>query len=277
MGLRLITPDKLKLDDRERILVYGASGIGKTRFVLSLPKGFGKIAYYAADNGSELLASIAPHKRERIVVVAPDGGTPEANFMQFCMTDWSKVDPEIKTLVVDTYSTLTYQTLQWSANTNAVDREKHFVVGDPLKGGQSIPNRGDYQAIESLSRGYLDNIFKYQKDKHIIFVCHEDVKSIDNIRSQGGPAHPGKALMDFLPGQFYTVIRLIREPVLTPGDLVPHDVVVAVTDNDGKFVAKCRTSDETKASPLGRVQLNVDPSNFWTDHYCPKFNPEVLN
>lgn len=250
---------------KERILIYGSSGIGKTRAALSLTQRFGKIAYYAADDGSEFLASLAPEKRDRVLVVKPTGDSPEKNFMQFCMQDWSKVDPEIGTLVIDTYSTLAQEVLQWSANNNVIDREKHFIVGDIKNGGQAIPNRGDYQAIESMSRGFLKNIFSMQADKHIIFVCHEEVKLLENVRAVGGPSHPGRSLVDFLPGQFSTVIRLIREPILVPGEYVPRDVVVAITENDGKFVAKLRTGneDEKNSNPLKRVTLNVNPVNLW--------------
>lgn len=265
MGLKITQGKDVGPAIKERILLYGAAGIGKTRAALSLTERFGKVAYYAADDGSEFLASIAPEKRDRVVVVKPSGDSPEKNFMGFCMQDWSKVDPAIGTLVVDTFSTLAHEVLQWSANNNVIDREKHYIVGDIKNGGQAIPNRGDYQAIESLSRGFLKNIFRLQADKHIIFICHEEVKIMDNVRAVGGPSHPGRSLVDFLPGQFSTVIRLVREPILVPGELVPRDVVVAITENDGKFVAKLRTSseDEKNPNPMKRVVLNVNPINLW--------------
>ena len=274
MGLSLVKGNDVDKALKERVLIYGSSGIGKTRLALSLTERFGKIAYYAADDGSEFLASVSPEKRDRIIVVKPTGDSPEKNFMQFCMQDWAKIDPEIGTLVIDTYSTLAQEVLQWSANNNVIDREKHFIVGDVKNGGQAIPNRGDYQAIESMSRGFLKNIFNMQSKMHIIFVCHEEVKLLENVRAVGGPSHPGRSLVDFLPGQFATVVRLIREPILIPGEYVPRDVVVAITENDGKFVAKLRTGreDEKNPNPMKRTQLNVNPVNFWEayDNYLIK-------
>jgi hypothetical protein len=100
------------------------------------------------------------------------------------------------------------------------------------------------------------------------------VKLLDGVRAVGGPSHPGRSLVDFLPGQFSTVIRLIREPILIPGEMVPRDVVVAVTENDGKFVAKLRTckEDEKNPNPMKRVVLNVNPINLWEtyDSYMMK-------
>jgi hypothetical protein len=274
MGLAITKGKDVSAALKERILIYGSAGIGKTRAALSLTPRFGRIAYYAADDGSEFLASLSAEKRERVLVVKPSGDSPEKNFMQFCMQDWTKIDPEIGTVVVDTFSTLAQEVLQWSANNNVVDREKHYIIGDLKNGGQAIPNRGDYQAIESMSRGFLKNIFAMQADKHIIFICHEEVKLLENVRAVGGPSHPGRSLVDFLPGQFATVIRLVREPVLVPGEYVPRDVVVAVTENDGKFVAKLRTGneDEKNSNPLKRVTLNVNPVNLWEayDNYLIK-------
>ncbi len=40
-------------------------------------------------------------------------------------------------------------------------------------------------------------------------------------------------------------------------------VVIAITDNDGKFVAKLRTDDESAPNPLARVVLDRDPSSYW--------------
>jgi len=44
---------------KERILIYGRAGVGKTRFALSIPEDWGRIAYYAADKNSWLLSSIS--------------------------------------------------------------------------------------------------------------------------------------------------------------------------------------------------------------------------
>lgn len=269
--LKILKPADIAAAQKERIIIYGRAGIGKSRLALSLPEEFGKIAYYAADQNSEFLASIDPSKHARIVVVKPEGDDPTALFMQFCMMDWKKIDPEIGTLVVDTYTKVALDAIRYSANTGAVTSEKHYTVGDPTAGGQTLPNRGDYLAIESLSRGFLDMLFSKQSDMHIIMCCHEDVKIVENVHAVGGPAHPGRAMTEYLPAQFNTVIRLIREQMLIPGADAPEDVVIAITENDGKFIAKVRTSNEGVANPLARVPLDRNPLSYWTDHYQPLF------
>jgi len=265
MGLRILKQAELEAVQKERILFYGRAGIGKSRTALSSPeKKYGKIVYYAADDNSEFLTSISPAKRKRIITVKPDNTDPTQNFMAFAMQDWKKIDPEIGTLVVDTYTQVAMDCIRYSANSGAMTAEKHYIVGDPQNGGQTIPNRGDYMAIESLSRGFLDMLFDKQRDMHIIFVCHEDIKMVEGIHAVGGPAHPGRAMAEALPAAFNTVVRLIRESILIPGASAPQDVVVAIGENDGKFIAKVRTSDEEGVNPLARVILDKTGSNFWT-------------
>jgi hypothetical protein len=253
-------------DVKERILGYGRAGVGKTRWALSLPERYGKIAYFASDKNSHLLASISRVKRERVVVVRPLGSDPTANFMAFCMRDWRKVDPAINTLVVDTFSKVGMDSISFSANSGSMDREKHFVIGIPGEGGQAIPNRGDYQAVDSLGKGFLDMLFDRQADMHIIFLCHEDVKIVDGIHATGGPAYPGRQMMEYLPGQFSTCIRFVREQMLVKGAELPEDVVVAIGENDGKFIAKVRTEDEIGPNKLARVVCNRDPINWWNQY-----------
>lgn len=253
-------------DVKERIIGYGRAGVGKTRWGLSLPERYGKIAYFASDKNSHLLASISRTKRDRIVVVRPRGEDPTATFMAFCMRDWKKVDPAIGTLVVDTYTKVALDAITYSANSGSMDREKHYIVGTPGEGGQAIPNRGDYQAVDSLSKGFLDMLFDRQADMHIIFLCHEDVKIIENVHAVGGPAHPGRQMTEYLPAQFSTVVRLIREQQLLKGAETPEDVVVAIGENDGKFIAKIRTEDENQPNLMARVVCHRDPRNWW-DQY----------
>jgi hypothetical protein len=73
-------------------------------------------------------------------------------------------------------------------------------------------------------------------------------------------------MIDYLPAQFSTVIRLVRDEVLVPGadDITP--VVVAITEYDGKFPAKLRTDDEEAPNPLARRVLKRNPSHWWEEY-----------
>jgi hypothetical protein len=251
---------------KERIMIYGRAGVGKTRFGLSVPESWGRIAYFAADKNAWLLRSISKTKRERIVVTRAHGEDPTALFMQFAMMDWDEVDPKIGTIVVDTYSKVALDSISFTANSLTLDREKHYVVGEVGKGGIAIPNRGDYQGVDGLSKNFLDMIFDKQADKHIIFICHEESKQVEGMPAVGGPQHPGRQMIDYLPAQFSTVIRLVRDEILVPGadDVTP--VVIAITENDGKYVAKLRTDDEEAPNPLAKRTLERNPASWWVEY-----------
>jgi hypothetical protein len=109
-------------------------------------------------------------------------------------------------------------------------------------------------------------LFDRQADMHILFVCHEDVKIVENVHAVGGPSHPGRQMTEYLPAQFSTVVRLIREQQLVKGADMPEDVVVAIGENDGKFIAKVRTEDESKKNEMARVVCDRNPLNWWTKY-----------
>jgi hypothetical protein len=253
---------------KERILIYGRAGVGKTRFALSYPESWGRCAYYAADKNAWLLPSISPNKRKRVEVVNPEGPDPEAQFQQFCMMDLEAQFGEIGVIVVDTYTKIAMDSLSHIANTLQVTREAHAIIGDLDKGGVAIPTRSDFQGVDALSKQYLDDLFDMHADKHIIFLMHEESKMIGgaNGTQVGGPQHPGWTMIDYLPSQFSTVIRLVRDEVLIPGaaDITP--VVVAITEYDGKFPAKLRTCDEDSANPIARVTLERNPNSWWVGY-----------
>ena len=261
-SLEFIDGAELQKHEKERVLIYARAGTGKTRFALSVPEEWGKIGYFAADKNSWLLQSISKSKRARVRVVRPKGPNPTAQFMEFCNIDWDEVDPLVGVIVVDTYSKVALDAISYSANTLAIDREPHYIIGELGKGGIAIPNRGDYQGVDGLSKQYLDDLFARYHDKHIIFVCHEESKDYDG-EIVGGPQHPGRQMIDYLPGQFSTVIRLTRESLVVPGEEDLTSVVVAITENDGKFVAKIRTDDEEAPNPMARITLRRNPAHWW--------------
>lgn len=271
---------------RERVIIYGDPGIGKSRLGLSLTERFGNILYYAADDNSEFLDSISLEKKSRVTVMKPVGDDPIVNFQQFCETDWKAMEgqtlsdgsifPKISTIVVDTYSTIVEKTLQEVANQGLAGAEKHFRAGNLETGGQIIPNRGDYRGNDSISMGYLDTLFDKQRDFHIIFIMHSTLKYIEDVCVGGGPAHPGRRMLSELPARFSTVIRLIRDVTeVHEPEFHVENVVVAVTDNDGKWLAKVRTNNEADPNPIGRVVLDRNPINFW-QKYDSIYAPETI-
>lgn len=255
-------------EGKERIIIYARAGMGKSRFALSLPdtEKWGEILYYAADENAENLASLHPSRRHRVNVLKPDSQHDMIhNFQQFCMQDWRPHYPKVKTLVVDTYTKIVRDAVQHSANTKSVTKETHFVVGDPNKGGQIIPNRGDIEGVNALSWGFLDKLYDKQRHYNIILVFHEDSKKISTGQTQGGPAHPGWDMYEYLPSKVDTVIRLDRATIMVPGASVPEMRVVAITEHDGLYTAKVRESNYD-GNPLARVVLDRDPSNFWIQY-----------
>src|SRR3990172_3064131 len=94
----------------ERVCLYSAPKVGKTRLATSLPWGdyWGEQAgYIAADNNAETLKSVLLHHAERLVVIKPDGlGLQPANWMeeafQIALRDWHREYPQMKTLIRDT-------------------------------------------------------------------------------------------------------------------------------------------------------------------------------
>jgi hypothetical protein len=251
---------------KERVLIYGRAGVGKTRFGLSVPESWGRIAYYAADKNAWMLKSISKAKRDRIEVVNPEGDDPTALFMQFCMMDIDELGPDIGVIVVDTYTKIAIDALQHTANGLTLTREPHDILGNIEEGGVAIPTRSDYQGLDSLSKTYLDALFDGYPDKHIIFIMHEEAKQIGgkNGPHVGGPQHPGWTMIDYLPSQFSTVVRLVRDDLVVDNDVQP--VVVAITEYDGKFPAKLRTDDEEAPNPLARRVLARNPAPWWLEY-----------
>jgi hypothetical protein len=282
MALTLHTPSK-STPPPHRAIIYGRPGFGKSRLALSLPdtEEWGEILYYAADEGSEDLTSVDPKYvyhadgTRRIHVLKPDTGdsgldSPLLNFNEFSVRNWRKEKDEngnypfakVKTLVIDTYTKIANDVMSWSANTHAVTAEKHFNVGDPKNGGQVIPNRGDYMAVASVSRGFLNTLFEHQREMNIIYVMHEEMSVIEGVGAQGGPAHPGRQMTEELPAKFPTVIRVDRRTEAGRGGAPSRKVVVAITESAGQYLAKFRENG-TMGNPIPEVVLDVDPVNFW--------------
>jgi len=268
---------------RERVMVYSRPGFGKTRLGTSLTPRWGEILYYAADMNSAEMGSVLRKYLERVHVVNPTSGktdkktgkkepsNPVHDFTEFCMMDWTGyIDPEtkeqpyknVKTIVVDTYTTIANKCLQWSADHSSVTSEAHFKIGDPEKGGRVVPNRGDYLGLYSITRGFMDLLDQYQSHLNIIFLMHEELNNVEGVGAMGGPSHPGQQMLEELPGMFDTVIRITRK--ITPAQAgKPAQVqLVANTAPTGVFLGKVREHGED-GNPMPATVLAIDPVNFW--------------
>jgi len=267
-GLEILKPEQITGSVPERIGIYGRAGIGKTRTALCLPntEKWGEIIYYAADDNTEMMRSVPAAARSRVHVVKPRGDDHHVNFQQFCMTDWHKLRPQVKTLVVDTFTTVAFRVIQQIANKGYITREEHFQVGDPLNGGFALPSRSDYQAIDSACQGFLEMLNDKQRAMNIILVFHEDSKEIGKGTFFGGPSVPGRRMLEHIPGSLNTVVRLIRENGVVPGKQEVISKVVAITSNNGNYVAKLREADIENGNPLGRVVLDNNPVNWWNKY-----------
>jgi hypothetical protein len=249
---------------RELILVYGSAGIGKTRFVTSLTKRFGKIAYFALDEGSETLDSVLEQHRDRITVMKLTGENLELDLAELAFTDWKKKGYD--TIILDTFSTFTWMLLDYVANTGKF-AEKHNTIGTPGQPGyMALPHQADFGGVQGIIRNFLTNLNRTNPDLNIIMVCHEDSDKDEDLGSIGGPATVGKALIGWLPRQFKTTIHLVRDHGVAvdavTGQASEVTKYVAMMENHGHWIAR-RNENNPEGNKLKKCTLKIDPVNFW--------------
>lgn len=281
MSLEVFRP--IKRQTHEHVMIYSRPGFGKTRLATSLTSRWGEVLYYAADMGAAEVGSVLRKHMGNIHVVNPTSGkidpktkkkeasNPVHDFTEFCMMDWNGfVDPttgempykNVKTLVVDTYTTIANKCLQWSADHSSVTAEQHFRIGDPEHGGRVVPNRGDYLGLYSITRGFMDLLDQHQSHMNIIFNMHEELNSPEGAAALGGPSHPGQQMLEELPGMFDTVIRITRKPVPAKDGKPATFDLYANTAPTGVYLGKVRENGEG-GNPIPSTKLNIDPINFW--------------
>lgn len=258
MGLKRIQePSNHRL---ERILIYGDPKTGKTRLATSLTERFGNLIYFAADPGSEGLASVLQPKKGQIHIVAsaPEPGKkydPIDDAFQIAIMDWSKEYPNAKTLVWDTMTATSMAVLQHVADTGQFSQGSHIALGTPgTAGRQNIPMQGDYMATHNIISRLVDYLFRQQL--HIVVVCHATYdEPRDGGSVEGGPATSGKATVRSFPGKFDSVIHLQRRTV------EGKPVVEAFTERHGIWSAGIRSGH--KINPMPKTVLEADPTHFW--------------
>ena len=268
MALEVYAPGKTEV--KEKIAIYGVSGVGKTTFALSVPEEpFGNIAYVALDDNAETLRVCPRETLPRVTIVKPKGDTPLLNMDQVAATRWSKEIPGVKTLILDTVTTIAIRSLLYIANQGffSSDRgDKHIVIGTPGKGMyQSIPLPADYGAVQNITRAFFDTLFMNNDDLHVLALFHQKFDQNKEKDFVGGPATVGSASLEETPTNFDTVIRLERASVTTKdakGVVTKTSRVVARTDHHGYWLAKLREGGG-KGNPIPKVDLNFTGSNFW--------------
>lgn len=257
MPLERVTPTSTP----ERILIYGDPKTGKTRLSTSLPETFGDIIYFAADPGSESLASVLESHRQRVAqVVKSRGPDPDKDAFEFALTDWRKEFPKAGTLVWDTLTATSLDILNHLADSGAFSEKKHIAIGSTAN-PQNIPMMGDYMAAQNRISRLLDFLFK--QPLHIIVICHATYDETRNGESpEFGPATSGKATVRTLPGRFDTVLHAARRilPSQKPGG--PAESRYSVyTERHGIWSAGVRSSLLTNPIPV--VETEPDPISFW--------------
>ena len=249
---------------RELILGYGAPGSGKTRMFTSLPERFGKVAYIAIDEGSESLASVLPKYRERITVFRPTWDDPIVEAAEVSNTNWS--EEGFNTLILDTFSNMTGKWLDFSARKGYFQKANY--IGTPDKPGfHALPDKGHYGGVHGIIRNFVTDIILKQSTLNIIFICHQQLIADEENKSHtiGGPALAGRAMTEWLPSRFSTVIHLDRKVrvKIDKGERTEDVKVVAWMAPHGAWIARRNEAGEM-GNPLQSCELNVDPINFWS-------------
>jgi len=250
---------------RDLILLYADCGAGKTRLATSLTERFGEIIYFALDEGSEGLDSVLEKYRSRIHVIKPSWENPFVDAAEIASRNWRKEYPTAKTLVLDTFSNLTWKLLMYCTQ-KGMFSDKHVQIGVGSGLAQSIPDRGDYRGTYGIIQNFVVQIINQQKDFNIIFVCHESSPDVDESGNKipGGPSIVGKKMTTWVPARFGTIIRLDREITnkIVAGKVEIETRVIARTAAHGSFIARINENSE-QGNPLKSTILNIDPVNFW--------------
>jgi hypothetical protein len=264
MALQTLSPE-VATQRRDIILLYGDAGSGKTRLATSLTERFGEIIYFALDEGSEGLDSVLEKYRGRIHVVKPTWENPFVDAAEIASRDWRKQFPTAKTIVIDTFSNLTWKLLSYCTNMGMFS-SKHVEIGTGTALRASLPDRGDYGGTHAIIRNFVVQILNQQKTFNIVFVCHQDHPDTDDAgnRLPGGPATVGKAMTTWLAARFKSVIRLDREieNKIVAGKVEIITKIVARTAPHGSFIARINEAGE-KGNPIPVVPVAVDARNFW--------------
>lgn len=251
-------------------LIYGDPGVGKSRFITSLP-GSGQIVLMTADSKSEALKSVLPAYRERIVVVNPHVKTgsgskvdPVVAAFIIARTNWKEQFPDMEYFVLDTVSSLGKSMLRHNADLGKYTKNPiRYEVGD----GEVItnPTEGDYGATQDQLERFMDILSG--QPYHSIVAAHAGIaKTKDGVVIGGGPVTVGQATITTFGGRFNPMVYLSRNVRRPLGKEAGSVEYWAHTEPVGIFNAKIRESKDGTPS-LAKVKLEPDPVHWWTEYF----------
>lgn len=243
----------------ERMALYGKNKAGKTRLATSIPRNekWGKIAYIGADYKSIQLRSVL-HK-EGIIRVDPRAPydkpyDPLTSFVSLVRKKWrEEVDPEIRTIIIDTATQMSRDLLYAYADTGVV-QSGHRSLG--VKGQDTYhaaPDKGDYGAAQRSHDHILELV--WDRPYHLIVLYQEtwvEAQSGGLDELVGGPETVGSAQVRPLPSLYDVVLRA------TYGPSGP----VVCTERQGPWPAGIRHAGKS----MGIVKLQEDPRHFWLEY-----------
>jgi len=264
MAIATGTPDLY-----ERILIYGAPKVGKTRFATALTGRFGEAVYFAVDPGAERLDSVLTGYRSRLHVVQsrPKVGEvydPRKDAFIIAQEDWTKQFPGVKTLIWDTLTITSQSILAHIADTGAFSATQHISMGQKgSKEYQTVPMQGDYGAAQNAVDRLIT--FLFQQPLHVIVLAHEGYREAMEGGAKtliGGPLTVGSKTIGSLAGRFPTAIRLTRKE--ESAGFEKKTKVVAWTETKGVWVAGVRSGH--LMNPMPMVDVPPDPIGFWEQY-----------
>lgn len=244
----------------ERILIYGAPKLGKTRLATALPWGtepWGDRALYVAwDPNSDQLRSVMPEDAAHLTVIsprpekgAPGKWDPWAAAAAIATKDW----PDVTTIIWDTISQTAQDVLAYYASQLRFPNEATQIGVPGSKAHHVIPARGDYRDVNTSVGHHLLN-FLFERPYNLIVVAHEEWDKPDdgNAEAFGGPVLAGKGSVRLLAGKFDSVVRVVSRRV------GPKTEYIARVNSHGAWRCGVRAS-----VPLEDQTLSVRPTDFW--------------
>lgn len=235
--------------DKLFVLIYGASGTGKTELIGTLGE-LGKVLVVDIDKGYKTLKfskRVAPYKNNLVVVSFDQFKDLDSLYKLAHANDpkqWSRaigVEEQFDWIVLDTWSEM-----QWQMSEKLRKDKDMSGKGLDYRANLQIQHWGALTDLNKLSVEAFRECTTSSTDRPVnIVITMQETMSKDDISGQifGGPAIHGK-LVNEMPAYFDVVIH-------TSVDLQGN--FVATTKPKGKWPAKTRIkSNEEYKNPYAR-------------------------